>query len=78
MAKKSQQASPTVDKDYQAENDGRTLMEAQEIRNDSARHKKALACLKEKEAAACDAVAMEEKVKKGLKAAFPADKKESY
>ena len=78
MAKKSCHAAPSVDKEYQAENDGRTLLEAQEIRNDPKRHDCALTCLKDKHTAAMDAVAMEEKVKKGLKAAFPADKKEKH
>ena len=70
MAKSS---TPQVDEKWQAENDGRTLMDAQEIRNDSKRHGKALAHLKTKAKASANAVALEAKVKKGLVAAFPKD-----
>jgi hypothetical protein len=76
MAKKATVAysSPKTDAEYQAEEDGRTLMRAQEIRNDPKRHKAAMACLKKDAAAASEAVSLESKVKDGLKAAFPKKK----
>jgi hypothetical protein len=77
MAKLVNYSSPKTDAEYRADADGHTLMEAQEIRNDPKRHKAAMACLKKDAAAAGSAVELESKVSKGLKAAFPKDKKHS-
>jgi len=77
MAKKKHDgpAQSTVDKNYQAEDDARTLTRAQEVRGDSKRHTCAMECLKKQNYAAKCALDMEAKVKKGLAAAFPKEKK---
>jgi hypothetical protein len=67
----AKQSSPTIDKDYQAEDDARTLTRSQEIRMDGKRHTAAVGHLKKQHKAVMSAVEMEAKVKKGLKAAFP-------
>jgi hypothetical protein len=68
MAKTS---SPQIGKNYQAEDDARTLIRSQEVRMDNKRHSMALGHLKKQHEAAMSAVEMEAKAKKGLKAAFP-------
>jgi hypothetical protein len=74
MTKKSAPESPQVDEKWQAEDDGRTLTRAQEIRLDEKRHKAALGHLKKQATASSSAVDLEIKVKKGLAAAFPKNK----
>ena len=69
-------AQATVDKDWEAEDDARTLSRSSEIRNDTKRYERAMKCLKKQHQAAMDAVSLEQRVKKGLKGAF--SKKEMY
>lgn len=47
MAKKSAEAAPMIDKNWQAEDDLRTLVRACEIRKDSKRHAAAKALAKQ-------------------------------
>jgi len=78
MAKKSNMpCASDSDEKWRAESDGRTLIEAQEIRNDSKRHKRALLQLKEQTTTAKGAVDLETKVTKDLKATFAEDEKGS-
>jgi hypothetical protein len=58
---------PSMDKDYQADDDARTLTRAEEVRQDGKRHTAACKKLKEQARVA----EMEAKVKKGLASAFP-------
>lgn len=72
MAKRKKSCCcPSMDKDYQAESDARTLTEAEKVRGDGKRHTAACKKLKEQARVA----EMEAKIKKGLAAAFP---KESH
>lgn len=74
MAKKNPTPTAAEPKeDFQAEEDARALTSAQEIRLDEKRHQCALKCMKKKSGSIQAAVDMEEKVKKGLAAAFPED-----
>lgn len=80
MAKTSKPTSVNED-DYQAQDDARTLTRAQEVAADKPRHKKAVKHLAKQAKSAGDAhaaakqqlkgAAMHQKVKSGLKKAFP-------
>jgi hypothetical protein len=77
MAKKTDKlggATANMDDDFKAEQDASALTNAQEIRLDEKRHQAALKHMKKKSGSVQAAVDMEEKVKKGLAAAFPKDK----
>lgn len=68
MAKKSPScACASMDKDWQADSDARTLTDAEKVRGDNKRHTAACKKLKEQARVA----EMEAKIKKGLAAAFP-------
>lgn len=64
-------ATANVSAPFQAEDDARALTNAQEVRIDEKRHQGAIKHLKGKAGSVQAAIKMEEKVKKGLKAAFP-------
>ena len=77
MAKKPQTlggATANVDEKFQAEEDGRALSRAQEIRLDSKRHQKALKHMAKSASDIQATVDREQKAKKGLAEAFPPDK----
>jgi hypothetical protein len=67
-------ATANVDDDFRAEEDARALTSAQEIRLDEKRHQRALKHMTKKAGSVQAAVDLENKVKKGLAAAFPKDK----
>jgi hypothetical protein len=71
-------ATANVSRDFQAEQDASALTRAQAVRLDEKRHQKALKHMKKKTGSIQAAVDMEEKARKGLKAAFPADNPGSY
>jgi hypothetical protein len=75
MAKELGGATANVNKDFRAKMDAGALTRAQEIRLDEKRHQNAMKHLKGKAGSVAAAVAMEEKVKKGLSEAFPKDKR---
>lgn len=58
------------DKKWERENDCRTLVEAQEIRADKTRYKAAMRALDDKQTATTNALVLEKKAAKHLKAAF--------
>jgi hypothetical protein len=58
------------DAEHQAKMDARTLMDAQEIRDDKKRYEAAMACMKDKAKQADTAHKLETKVKAGLAGVF--------
>jgi hypothetical protein len=72
--KKQGGATTNVSKDFRAQMDAYALTKAQGIRLDEKRHQAALKHMKGKQGSIQASIDMEAKARKGLAAAFPADK----